>query len=131
MSGPAGLLVKLHALGLPDEATMGKTGSAEYAKISAAIKELVEAAREASATLGHIYHTTPLHPKLEQYAHDAYQRLDAAIDGVSPRDRVNACDHSWAVKLADGEPVRVCQSCGFVPPAPFTPGQDSEGGGNG
>ena len=40
---------------------------------------LVDAAREASATLGHIYHTTPLPQKLEQYAHDGYQRLDAAI----------------------------------------------------
>lgn len=44
-----------------------------------AVVALVEAAREASATLGHIYHTTPLPQKLEQYAHDGYQRLDAAI----------------------------------------------------
>lgn len=49
----------------------------------AAIAELIEAAREASATLGHVYHTTPLPPKLEQYAHDGYQRLDAALARVS------------------------------------------------
>lgn len=47
-----------------------------------AIAELIEAAREGSATLGHIYHTTPLHPELEQYAHDGYQRLDAALARV-------------------------------------------------
>lgn len=110
------LLRQLHMLGLPDEAMMSNAGSAEYAKISAAIIELVEAAREASSTLGHIYHTTPLNSKMEQYAHDAYQRLDAAIDAVSPRERGNDCEHSWAVKLADGGPVRVCQNCGFVPP---------------
>lgn len=52
-------------------------------RIRAAIAELIEAAREGSATLGHIYHTTPLHPELEQYAHDGYQRLDAALANVS------------------------------------------------
>lgn len=48
----------------------------------AAIAELIEAAREASGTLGHVYHTTPLSADLEQHAHDGYQRLDAAIDRV-------------------------------------------------
>lgn len=47
-----------------------------------AVDALVDAAREGSATLGHIYHTTPLHPELEQYAHDGYQRLDAALANV-------------------------------------------------
>lgn len=50
--------------------------------VHAAVAELIEAAREGSATLGHIYHTTPLHPELDQYAHDGYQRLDAALARV-------------------------------------------------
>lgn len=44
------------------------------------VAELVVAAELASATLGHIYHTTPLPPDLERQAHDGYQRLDKAID---------------------------------------------------
>ncbi len=43
------------------------------------VAELIEACKQASATLGHIYHTTPLPHPLEQEAHDGYQRLDAAI----------------------------------------------------
>ena len=89
---------------------------AELVTARAAIAELIEAAREGSATLGHIYHTTPLHPELEQYAHDGYQRLDAAIAGVSPPKAHKHCDHSWAVKMVTGGPVRVCQNCGLVPP---------------
>lgn len=54
----------------------------EVSLARAAIAELIEAAREGSATLGHIYHTTPLHPELDQYAHDGYQRLDAALARV-------------------------------------------------
>lgn len=82
----------------------------------AAIAKLIEAAREASATLGHIYHTTPLRPDLEQHAHDGYQRLDAAIKGVSPPKAEPRCDHSWAVKSVTGGLVKVCQLCGRVPP---------------
>ncbi len=44
----------------------------------AAVAELVEAARQASATLGHAYHTT-LAGQLAEYAHTDYQRLDAAL----------------------------------------------------
>ncbi len=47
-----------------------------------AVAELTEAAREASGTLGHIYHTTPLPCELEQHAHDGYQRLDDALANV-------------------------------------------------
>ncbi len=54
----------------------------DFEQARAAVAELIEAAREGSATLGHIYHTTPLHPELEQYAHDGYQRLDAALARV-------------------------------------------------
>lgn len=80
----------------------------------AAIAELLEAAREASATLGHIYHTTPLPPVLERHAHDGYQRLDAAIAGASPPKARNQCEHSWATKMVTGGPVRVCQNCGIA-----------------
>ena len=44
--------------------------------------ELLEAAKQASATLGHIYHTTPIGGALEQHAHDGYQRLDAATRAI-------------------------------------------------
>jgi len=40
--------------------------------------ELVDAAKEASGTLGHAYHTT-LTGELAEDAHKAYQRLDAAL----------------------------------------------------
>ena len=42
------------------------------------VEELMKAARMASATLGHAYHTT-LTGQLAEYAHDDYQRLDAVI----------------------------------------------------
>ena len=45
-------------------------------------RELLEAAKQASATLGHIYHTTPIGGALEQHAHDGYQRLDAATRAI-------------------------------------------------
>ena len=91
----------------------------EYVQFMAAVEaveELEKAAREASATLGHIYHTTPLRHDLEQYAHDGYQRLDAAIKAVSPPKTEPRCDHSWAVKSVTGGLVKVCQLCGRVPP---------------
>lgn len=47
----------------------------------AAVSELIEAAKNASAILGHAYHTQ-IHGELEHDAHDAYQRLDAAIARV-------------------------------------------------
>lgn len=47
----------------------------------AAVAELIEAAEEASATLGHAYHTT-LTGQLAEYAHTAYQRLDSALARV-------------------------------------------------
>lgn len=43
-----------------------------------ALCELIEAASNASAILGHAYHTQ-IRGELEQDAHDAYQRLDAAL----------------------------------------------------
>lgn len=58
------------------------TDAAKLQEARAAIAELIEAAREASGTLGHVYHTTPLRHDLEQYAHDGYQRLDAALARV-------------------------------------------------
>ncbi len=42
------------------------------------VEELIKAARMASATLGHAYHTT-LTGQLAEYANDDYQRLDAVI----------------------------------------------------
>lgn len=67
------------------EATIRGSGAAvvtEIREARAAVAELIEAAREASGTLGHIYHTTPLRHDLEQHAHDGYQRLDAALARV-------------------------------------------------
>lgn len=40
--------------------------------------EIVDAAKEASGTLGHAYHTT-LTGSIAEDAHKAYQRLDAAL----------------------------------------------------
>lgn len=116
MSKHTEIMRMMHRLGMPDEATMTAKGSAEYAKVCALIHELIEAAREASATLGHIYHTTPLRSDLEEYAHDGYQRLDVAIAAVSPPKPRTNCEHSWSVKMVSGGPIRVCQNCGIVPP---------------
>lgn len=110
------VLSRLHKLGLPAVATMSGAQSAEYAKVCADFTELVEAARNASATLGHIYHTTPLPAELERHAHDGYQRLDAAIAAVSPPKAPGHCDHSWATKSVTGGLVKVCERCGLVPP---------------
>lgn len=82
-SAPVDVLAVMDALetvsGIPGD-QLQKLADVRQAR--AAIAELIEAAREASGTLGHIYHTTPLHPELEQYAHDGYQRLDAALARV-------------------------------------------------
>lgn len=43
-----------------------------------AVAHLIEAAREASATLGHAYHTA-LTGQIAVFAHEDYQRLDAAL----------------------------------------------------
>jgi len=88
----------MHALGMPNPATMTAKSEAEYNKVSAQLVELIEAARDASATLGHIYHTTPLRSDLDQYAHDGYQRLDAALKAFTPPKATRHCDHSWATK---------------------------------
>ena len=64
------------------EVPMGAGHMQNIVAARAAIAELIEAAREASGTLGHVYHTTPLSADLEQHAHDGSQRLDAAIDRV-------------------------------------------------
>lgn len=106
----------MHRLGMHDPATMTAKGEAAYNRLRAQLVELIEAAREASATLGHIYHTTPLRSDLEQYAHDGYQRLDAAVAAFSPPKATRNCDHSWATKHVTGGFVKVCQQCGFVPP---------------
>lgn len=50
----------------------------EAVKSRAALVELIEAAWQASATLGHAYHTV-LDGQLAEYAHADYQRLDAAL----------------------------------------------------
>lgn len=47
-------------------------------KVIADVEELLQAAWNASATLGHAYHTV-LDGKLADAAHDDYQRLDAAL----------------------------------------------------
>lgn len=40
---------------------------------------LITAAKQASAILSHIYHTTPMPYEMEQDAHAGYQAVDAAI----------------------------------------------------
>lgn len=110
-TNPQGALAVLDAA----VAQLGCAAAVDLKEARTSIAELLEAAREASAILGHIYHTTPLRPDLEKYAHDGYQRLDAAIGAVSPPKARKYCDHSWAVKVVTGGPVRVCQNCGFVP----------------
>lgn len=49
--------------------------------VDSAVAELIESAKEASATLGHAYHTV-LVGSLADDAHTAYQRLDAALENV-------------------------------------------------
>jgi hypothetical protein len=51
------------------------------AALQGEVSRLREAATNASATLSHIYHTVPLPPELEKYAHDDYQRLNAVLKG--------------------------------------------------
>lgn len=56
----------------------------EYPKLRearVAVAELIAAAREASGTLGHAYHTV-LTGLLSEDAHTAYQRLDAALENA-------------------------------------------------
>ena len=50
----------------------------QNAELRARVAELIEAARNASATLSHAYHTT-LTGQLAENAHEDYQRLDAAL----------------------------------------------------
>lgn len=59
------------------------TGAACNALLDAKAKvaELIEAAGNASAILGHAYHTQ-ITGELANDAHDAYQRLDAALAAV-------------------------------------------------
>lgn len=78
----------------------------------AAVAELIEAARSASATLSHIYHTVPLRPDLEQHAHDGYQRLDAALAVAAPTPQKRHCDHDWVVKTVPTGFADVCCLCG-------------------
>jgi len=47
--------------------------------------KLLAAAKEASAILSHIYHTTPMSNEMETLAHDRYQALDDAIDAFEKR----------------------------------------------
>lgn len=56
-------------------------GAGSLLKARAAVAELIEAAKEASATLGHAYHTV-LVGSLSEDAHTAYQRLDAALENA-------------------------------------------------
>lgn len=49
--------------------------------MNADIAELIEAARNASATLGHAYHTA-LTGELAEHAHRDYQRLEAALSNI-------------------------------------------------
>lgn len=46
-----------------------------------AVAELIAAARNASATLGHAYHTV-LTGELAEQAHTDYQRLDIALSNI-------------------------------------------------
>lgn len=88
------------------------TAAARMMMVYDVLSELIESSKQASATLGHIYHTTPLRPDLEQHAHDGYQRLDAAIAAVSPLKVARYCDHSWVTKTIPGGFATVCQLCG-------------------
>lgn len=106
------VLAVMHKLGLPDAAMMSNAQRAEYAKVREAFVELVEAARSASATLGHIYHTTPLSHDLAQHAHDGYQRLDAALAAAVPTPQKRHCDHDWVVKTVPTGFADVCCLCG-------------------
>jgi hypothetical protein len=68
---------------LRTQASMARTEgrfdcAAEIEEAIAQVEALVKAAREASATLGHAYHTT-LSGQLAEYAHTDYQRLDSCL----------------------------------------------------
>jgi hypothetical protein len=82
VNGDGAELAELLALA---EARMGRgdvTGERRHGiERIPAVAELIEAAKQASATLGHAYHTT-LTGKLAEYAHADYQRLDAALARV-------------------------------------------------
>lgn len=106
------VLAVMHKFGLPDVAMMSDVQSAEYAKVRADFIKLAEAARSASATLSHIYHTVPLRPDLEQHAHDGYQRLDEALAAVAPTAQKRHCDHDWVVKTVPTGFADVCCLCG-------------------
>lgn len=78
MSRPVDVLATLDDAAMRVEAIHGPTAVYALREARAAVAELLEAARQASATLGHAYHTT-LTGQLSEYAHTDYQRLDAAL----------------------------------------------------
>lgn len=75
------VLAVLRRHAIAERERLGTTDNDTQAAL-AAVDELIRAACEASGTLGHIYHTTPLPYELEQHAHAGYQRLDAALARV-------------------------------------------------
>jgi hypothetical protein len=75
---------KVPVLEILDQAIYNTPSLGLHAELSAVrhvVAELIAAATQASATLGHAYHTT-LTGAFAEYAHTDYQRLDNALKAV-------------------------------------------------